>query len=465
MNAKVPYKWPLAIDLLTRQYNANKSQRLFAAQTQIFEPLGPNVEFTLLGNIGYVTFDPKNVEAILSTHFEDYGLGSRSDALYAFLGEGIFTQDGPKWKHSRELLRRPFMRMQYQNLKGFTEHINDLISSLSATSVKEKVIDLQPLFFRFTLATTTALIFGQPVKSFDNEEQHAFASSFDYASLISATRMRLSELYWAYTPSKYRKACQTVKHYALNFVDQALAHKKDDRQGGEGNYAFIEDLYDELRDPILVRDQLVHILIAGRDTTACLLSWAFFLLVRHRPVLDRLRQEINDVVGDEPNLSRVHIQKLHYLRCVLNETNRLYPQLPINVRFASKTTFIPRGGGPDGQSPVLLRRGMGIGISVYHMHRSKDLYGPDANTFRPERWEGDELANIGWGFMPFHGGPRQCLGKDFAMMEASCAIVRILQTFLNIRLPPGYSTEPPGMERQIVTIVVSSADGCKVRLD
>ena len=102
---------------------------------------------------------------------------------------------------------------------------------------------------------------------------------------------------------------------------------------------------------------------------------------------------------------------------------------------------------------------------IYHMHRSKNLYSPDANSFRPERWEGDELANIGWDFLPFHGGPRQCLGKDFALVEASCAIVRILQTFPNIRLPPGCSNEPPGMERQKVTIVVSSPDGCKVRLD
>ena len=85
--------------------------------------------------------------------------------------------------------------------------------------------------------------------------------------------------------------------------------------------------------------------------------------------------------------------------------------MPINVRFANKATVIPRGGGPDGQSPVLLRKGTGIGSSVYHLHRRKDLYGDDADDFRPERWEGDQLANIGWGYMPFLGGPRQCLGS------------------------------------------------------
>ena len=163
--------------------------------------------------------------------------------------------------------------------------------------------------------------------------------------------------------------------------------------------------------------------------------------------------------------------------------------MPINVRFANKTTVIARGGGPDGQSPVLLRKGTGIGSSVYHLHRRKDLYGDDADDFRPGRWEGDQLANIGWGYMPFLGGPRQCLGsksknlkrfsrvkirietlimfiiEDYALMEASCAVVRILQTFPNIRLPPGHIAVPTGQERQSLTIVISSADGCEVRLD
>jgi cytochrome P450 len=76
-----------------------------------------------------------------------------------------------------------------------------------------------------------------------------------------------------------------------------------------------------------------------------------------------------------------------------------------------KTTVIPRGGGLDGLTTVLIPKGTGIGFSPYHMHRDKDLYGDDANEFRPERWEGSELKNIGWGYMPFHGGPRICLGS------------------------------------------------------
>lgn len=77
---------------------------------------------------------------------------------------------------------------------------------------------------------------------------------------------------------------------------------------------------------------------------------------------------------------------------------------------------MPSGGGPDGKSPVLIPKGTGVGYSVYHMHRLKSLYGEDANSFRPERWLGPELEGIGWGFMPFHGGPRICLGRKWSLL-------------------------------------------------
>ena len=206
------------------------------------------------------------------TRNTDYCLGPRRGALFPFIGEGIFTQDGKPWKHSPELLRRPFHKNHYQDLKGFTEHTNNLVASLSSSGTA--VVDLQPLFFRFTLATTTALIFGQPVESFGNDERNTFAGSFDRGSMISALRMRLVDFYWAYRPSRYIVACRNVKEYVDGFVKQALLERhKSTAETASDRYVFIQDLYDELKDPVLIRDQLINVLLAGRDTTACLLSW------------------------------------------------------------------------------------------------------------------------------------------------------------------------------------------------
>ena len=109
-----------------------------------------------------------------------------------------------------------------------------------------------------------------------------------------------------------------------------------------------------------------------------------------------------------------------------------------------------------------MRKGELVVFSQYVNSRKRNIYGPDADEFRPERWETGELAGIGWAYFPFNGGPRQCLGEDFAMMEVSYTVVRLLQNFHVISLPKGAPAEPVGSEKQRLTLVLSSADGCWV---
>jgi cytochrome P450 len=159
------------------------------------------------------------------------------------------------------------------------------------------------------------------------------------------------------------------------------------------------------------------------------------LLARHPGVLDRLRSEVESVVGlgeSAPPPTREDLKQMPYLSFVIKEGTasslpisaiasfgeadnlevlRLYPSVPVNSREAIRLTTLPIGGGPDGKSPVLVRPGEGVGYCVYAMHRRKDIYGLDADEFRPERWEDDSLSNVGWGYLPFNGGPRLCLGR------------------------------------------------------
>lgn len=190
-----------------------------------------------------------------------------------FLGEGILTQDGSAAERSRDLLRRQFVRAQYQNLEGFSEHVDNLLACMSSSS--SGAVDLQPLFFRFTLDTTTAFMFGQSIGSLKSDVLESFGSSFNEASLISSMRVRLSDFYWAYTPSRYSRACAVIKRYTDDYVNLALSEVKGHGADATSNrYVFIKELYEELHDPALVRDQLVNVLMAGRDSTACLMSWA-----------------------------------------------------------------------------------------------------------------------------------------------------------------------------------------------
>ena len=96
---------------------------------------------------------------------------------------------------------------------------------------------------------------------------------------------------------------------------------------------------------------------------------------------------------------------------------RLYPSVPVNTRTAICTTVLPTGGGPDRTSPILIPKGSAVAFCVYAMHRRPDLYGMDAELFRPERWDEDmplqkDAVKAKWGYLPFHGGPRMCLGSE-----------------------------------------------------
>lgn len=189
--------------------------------------------------------------------------------MMAMIGEGIFTQDGPAWKHLRELLRRQFVRMQYQNLEGFREHVENLVDAVSNSP---GIVDLQPHFYRLTLSTTMDMILGQSMESFNHEIGALFLKAFNKASLITATRVRLGDLYFLYAPKGFFTACKIVKSYTEEFVRDAL--QQDRGSGGiSDRYTFIYELQNEHQDVHLVRDQVINVLIAGRDTTAATMSY------------------------------------------------------------------------------------------------------------------------------------------------------------------------------------------------
>lgn len=154
-------------------------------------------------------------------------------------------------------------------------------------------------------------------------------------------------------------------------------------------------------------------LFAGRETTASFLSDIWFELSRHPSVFSRLQTEIENLDSNEP-LTFEALKSLPYLRAVLNETLRIHPVVPENSRQASNDTLLPLGGGEDQQSPVFVPKGHLVSWSVYAMHKRKDLFGEDAEVYRPERWLDDEERKAirpGWAFLPFNGGPRICIGR------------------------------------------------------
>jgi cytochrome P450 len=334
-------------------------------------------------------------------------------------GDGIFIQEGEEWHQSRNLLRRLLQCHNYEDLNVFKRNVDVLIEDLSNQTA---IVDLQPLFFRLTFDISKEYLFGNTVKSLTAHEsasEQAFSNSFDTALAIVAKRFRLSNIYWMIGGSRFRQACSNVHRLA----DQMIDRSRSSRSSQESS-VFLDQLAEEISDRDVLRGQMINLLAAGRDTTACLLTWTFFLLVRHPRVLKKLREEIITKCLDTASLTSTDLRQLFYLQNVLRETLRLYPSIPINDRRANKDTFLPTGGGPDRTAPVFIPKGKIVTFSTYALHRRPDLYGMDAELFRPERWDeympmhhGDITKD--WGYLPFNNGStRTCIGSRCQVYES-----------------------------------------------
>jgi cytochrome P450 len=155
----------------------------------------------------------------------------------------------------------------------FAGHVEGLVERIRKGSVDGRV-DLKPLMFEYTLNTTTALLFGELHSSMSKEQHEVVAENFDVASFGCGIRLRLADAAFLYQPKEFREACKAVREWATFFADKAMKYKDDNGEDAAAErYPFIIDMWREMGDVGLVRDQLLHVLVVGHDSTASLLCW------------------------------------------------------------------------------------------------------------------------------------------------------------------------------------------------
>lgn len=205
-----------------------------------------------------------------------YGLGARRPTFFPLLGDGIFTQDAAPWKHSRDILRPLFSLNRANIFTQVEEHTEHLVNCIRT----DQFIDLQPLFFQFTFDTTTFLLFGKSMNSLQAistesavpAREAEFSEAFRISQDFLFRRGRLGDAYWLIGGKEFRKQCSIVHRFIDEAVQEALS--ADYRQDTAGDvHSFLDALIRETRDPQVLRDQLLNVMLAGRDTTACCLTW------------------------------------------------------------------------------------------------------------------------------------------------------------------------------------------------
>lgn len=208
-----------------------------------------------------------------------------------------------------------------------------------------------------------------------------------------------------------------------------------------------------MRDPIQLRYQILGVFLPARDTTGILLSNALFHLARNPHIWTKLRQRALET--DPEKLTFESLKSLIDFRHVIFETLRLQGPSGRSLRVATRDTTLPRGGGKDGQSPILVKKGTHISVNIWAMHHDADIY-PDVYKFKPERWVGKRPL---WDFVPFYGGSRICPANQQVLTYASYTLVRLTREFAAIE------NRDPKMEYvELTKMTTQSRNGVKITL-
>lgn len=267
--------------------------------------------------------------------------------------------------------------------------------------------------------STDSLLSGQNQRSVQQSEAGTsdFSEAANHAIHMLGKRGLLINLYWLLDSPKFRQSCRVCKTFVSRYLTQAQQSQGQkpaaERQGEDSS--FMHSLVAKDNAPSeVIRDQLLALLLASRDTSASFAAWIIYALSRDKRVLTKLRGLIETQLPGRKPPTAADITALPYLRHVLNETLRIFPVVPLDGRTAKCDTVLPEGGGPDGKSPLAVPAGAKVAFNIYALHHRRDIFGEDAGEFWPERWEGDSsglTAGFEGAFVPFIIGPRVCLGS------------------------------------------------------
>lgn len=467
-------KWPGNIDILLKMLRAFKTSYVLDVYLNLFQEYQcTTLNTRIFWTDNIISMDQEHAKFILATGFHNFWRGrAQKERMETFLGEGIFNRDDGMWKMHRTVARPFFARDRISDFDIFERHSMRSLSILSTFSASNQPCEAQDLYHRFALDASSEFLFGNnldtlsaslpipgktamgPKGSATEGVWGSFAGAFEMVQQIITTRSRIGYLWPLFElfKDKTEPHVKIIQDWLDPLVKQALDHKLRTEQAGVtspiSDKTFMQHLADSTEDPILIRDQLLSVLLAARDTTACVLTYITYIMAIHPHVGERLRAEILEHCGHRAPVNYEQIKELKYMRAVINETLRLFPPVPLNIRESRQCScLLPPADPtyPDDGRPLYMPGSTTIVYLPLLVQRNKALWGLDADEFDPERWlQPDRIAKFVANpamFAPFSAGPRICLGQNYAYNEMSYFLVRLLQRFDRFTLAPEVQPE------------------------
>ncbi len=426
---------PLPIPVVSRSRSFADSRAMFLNPVQVLsrytERFGDTFRLYLGGlKEAIVTTNPAVIQHVLKTNAENYQKSEiQVKRMGHFLGKGLLTTHGEAWRTQRRLIQKGFDRKQLEALSSImqdslTESLCDFDRQVSAGPV-----DIYPHLMKMTFAMVAKSLFGARLKDEDID-------------LVSHTICTVQEFIVRQTLQPYMNPWFSVSGELRKHEDMRtradsilMAYIKQRRNQAPGHdllqtlmdarYADGEGMSDEL-----VLSESMQLLVAGHETSSNALSWLLYLLSSRPDCLEKIRQEFDSVLGDEP-LSHTHVPRFEFTTQVIQEALRLYPPFWMVDRMAV---------ADDRAGDFAIPRGSTVIVFVYGAHHAT-RYWEDPERFDPVRFtKANDKLQTPFTYLPFGAGPRGCIGGNYAMLQILMILSTILRKY-DFELSPGQTIE------------------------
>jgi cytochrome P450 len=368
---------------------------------------------------------PEHVQHILVKNKDNYVKGMSHDALRIPLGSGILTAEGELWRRQRRLMSPTYTPRSVKHFTGIMLDATDRMLARWQEIPAGSAVAINLEMMRLTMSVISRSIFTVDIGEDFSEAGEALTQILDFATQTSVSLLTLPLSVPTPGNQRLKRALATIDQFLYGIIDDrrnkplgddllSVLMQMRDRETGEGMSE------KQLRDEVLIT------FFAGHETTAQLLTWAWYLFSKHPEVEERFHAELADVLGGR-KLGVDDVEELGYTRMVMDETLRLYSPVAMMARDALEEDEV---GGY--QVPA----GCIVTLSPYMTHRHCDFWERPLD-FYPDHFAPEQVKNRPrYAYYPFGAGQRTCLGKHFALLEGALVLAEVGRRY-QPRLVPG----------------------------
>ncbi|WP_165423256.1 cytochrome P450 [Ktedonosporobacter rubrisoli] len=380
---------------------------------------GDIVRFRVFANIYvYLIFHPDDIDYTLRRNHQNYHRGVAHRRLRSLLGDGLLTSEGKAWLHERRLMQPAFHRQRIASFASLMTTLTETMLERWQTLQEPTILDIPAEMMNLALQ-----IVGQALFS-TNTSQKVITVGKALTTALEHINHKFYHFTWpdfipVVSNRRYKQALHTLDSVVQTIIQERRLSKEDH----EDLLSILLNARDETTGEGMsdqqLRDEVMTLILAGHETTASTLAWAWYLLSQHPKIESKLHAELASVLGGRtPTLD--DLPQLPYSRMIIDEVLRLYPP-SWGMSRRTHTDDEIRGYHIPANSE--------IAIVQYVTHRHPDFW-ERPEEFDPERFAPAHSAQRPhFAYFPFGGGPRLCIGNNFALMEAQLALATIAQRY------------------------------------